>query len=386
MRRCRLVTLSLLTLIICLAGAGAARAEMACDLASQAAASLLLPYFEVDLENENGKATLFAVGNVDSSAVLARAVLWTNWGNPVAAFDFGLEGHAVRTFNLRDILAGRLPETRSPGARPDGRHARCSNPVALPRLDPAALRALLTGQPSLTDGLCYGSAVDGGRLATGYVTVDVVNDCSGAAGLMPLDEGYFRDCASGLASNDNVLWGDFFFIDPSSDHAKGERMVALHADQSRFGADECVDPPCGNRNPTSFYDARGNRMPLPRAYQTRFLEGGGFDAGTELLVWIHGRIRPFRCDAVSADRPTVYLESRSERGVVLGSTDIVTVQAGRLSLADTNLQLGDGFGRVEVSANAPSGDDVQLWVMPLLAAEGRYSVGFGAVPVRDFWE
>lgn len=368
-----------------LLGGSAARAEMACDLASRAAASLLLPYFEVDVESENGKSTLFAVGNTAETAVLARVVLWTNWGNPVAAFDFGLEGQAVRTFNLRDVLAGRLPETQPPPVQA-GRHVSCSNPVVMPALDPAALLKLLTGQPNPVDGLCYGTAVEEGQLATGYVTVDVVNDCSGTSGRTPLDVGYFGDCASGLASNDNVLWGDFFFIDPSSDHAKGERMVALHTDQTRFGTfDACVDPPCGSRNSISFYEPTGNRMPLPAAYQTRFLQGGGFDGGTELLVWVHGRIPPAACANVPRGRPIVRLEAQSERGVALGIGDLSVTHASRVRLSDANLPLGNGFGRVEVTATNSDGQ-AQLWVMPLLAAQGRYSVGFTAVPVRDFCE
>lgn len=386
MVRPRLVSLPsvLVPLAVVLLGGGSASAQgaLTCDLPSQPGATLLLPYFQVDLEEPGGRTTLFSVGNSSDFDVLAHAVLWTNQGNPVASFDVGIEPRAVRTFDVRSILAGQLPETAPPDLQADGRYASCSRPVLeTPDLDPDRLRAILTGQASPDDGLCHAVAVEDGRLATGYLTVDLVNDCSGSPLVTPLDDGYLGDCASGLAANDNVLWGDFFLVDPQQDFAQGERMVAITADQTRFGNDICVDPPCGTRNASSFYYAEGNRMPLPSAYETRFLSGGGFDGGTELLVFVHGRTPPRVCDG-PGEGPVLRLAARSERGADLGATEIPSLHSFKVKVGSEEVPVAEDFGCLEVSARAAG--DRQLWVMPLLSAEGRYGVGLSAIPVRDF--
>ena len=79
-------------------------------------------------------------------------------------------------------------------------------------------------------------------METGYITVDVVRDCSGTELRTPLDGSeYFRDGGAGLATNDNVLWGDWFLVDPSNDFAQGEKLVTLVAVSERFGRyDDCV--------------------------------------------------------------------------------------------------------------------------------------------------
>lgn len=58
-----------------------------CLIGPQTAASLLFPYFEVDKDNPGGMTTLIAISNADSTPTLARVVLWSDWGNPVLAFD-----------------------------------------------------------------------------------------------------------------------------------------------------------------------------------------------------------------------------------------------------------------------------------------------------------
>ena len=82
-----------------------------CRLADQPAATMLIPYFEVDLGDPAGQTTLFSVNNASAKSTLARVVLWTNWGVPTLAFDVYLTGYDVQTLNLRDLFAGKLPQT-----------------------------------------------------------------------------------------------------------------------------------------------------------------------------------------------------------------------------------------------------------------------------------
>src|SRR6185436_5813276 len=76
------------------------------------AATLLLPYFELDLDNPNGITTLFSVNNASATAQLAHVTVWSTWSIPVLDFDVYLTGFDVQTFDIRGILAsGILPQT-----------------------------------------------------------------------------------------------------------------------------------------------------------------------------------------------------------------------------------------------------------------------------------
>jgi hypothetical protein len=60
--------------LTCLIAASSARAEIGTADAAPAA-TLLLPYFEVDLANPNGIDTLISVNNASASAAVANVVL-----------------------------------------------------------------------------------------------------------------------------------------------------------------------------------------------------------------------------------------------------------------------------------------------------------------------
>src|SRR5687768_15190520 len=78
------------------------------------AATLMLPYFEVDLDNTEGVNTLFSINNSAASAVLTKVVVWSDQSVPVLNFNIYLTGYDVQTFSMRDILVlGNLPRTAS---------------------------------------------------------------------------------------------------------------------------------------------------------------------------------------------------------------------------------------------------------------------------------
>jgi hypothetical protein len=97
---------------------GIARAVI-CAPDNVPAATLLLPYFEVDLDRPNGRTTLLSVVNATAEARLAHVVTWTDLGVPTAVLNVYLTGFGVQTLNLRDLFAGLLPQTadlaRDPG-------------------------------------------------------------------------------------------------------------------------------------------------------------------------------------------------------------------------------------------------------------------------------
>ena len=83
-----------------------------CSSDNRPGATLLIPYFEVDLDDPDGRDTLFSVNNADHAPTLAHVVLWTDRGLPTLGFDVYLAPHGGRSFSLRHILVeGRLPAT-----------------------------------------------------------------------------------------------------------------------------------------------------------------------------------------------------------------------------------------------------------------------------------
>src|ERR1700674_4371 len=120
--RCRRLGLRarccLLGLTVLLWRSGPARAVI-CTLDAVPAATLLLPYFEVDLNNPNGLTTLFSVNNASATAILVHVVIWSDLSVPVLDFNIYLTGYDVQSVNLRDIIVnGSMPQTASAGQDP----------------------------------------------------------------------------------------------------------------------------------------------------------------------------------------------------------------------------------------------------------------------------
>src|ERR1700686_5811245 len=91
-----------------------------CTIDAVPAATLLLPYFEVDLNNPNGLTTLFSVNNASATAVLVHVVIWSDLSVPVLDFNIYLTGYDVQSVNLRDIIvAGNMPQPASAGQDPN---------------------------------------------------------------------------------------------------------------------------------------------------------------------------------------------------------------------------------------------------------------------------
>lgn len=273
-----------IALFVCALGALPAGATQ-CAIDQVPAATLLMPYFEVDLTSFNNVTSLVELTNTSSAATLAHVTIWTDWGVPALGFEIYLTGYDVQVFNLRDVIAnGFLPQTASVGQDPkdiisprgprstDVNYVSCAGILPPTSLDAAAradLQAKLKGEPiPSSPTLCAGSP-RGNQIARGYVTVDVVTGCTA---LNPSSAGYF----SGVAANDNKLIGEALFIAPGIDQMWAYPLIHLEA---------ATLPP----NVPSFYgryvgdSGADGREPLPSSYAARFL--GPSPSSTRLLVW-----------------------------------------------------------------------------------------------------
>ncbi|MEO6191975.1 MAG: hypothetical protein ABIS20_03115 [Thermoanaerobaculia bacterium] len=375
----------------------------ACSLDDRPGATLLLPYFEVDLDNPLGRTTLFSVNNASAAAVLVNVVVWTDLGVPTLNFPIYLTGYDVQTINLRDVFAGHVPGTASDTEDPNdtispqGQYSQdlgfpgCAGALP-PGVPPAGflehLQASHTGRVSPITSACAGQRFND-RVARGYVTMDTVSRCGF---LTPRDAGYFG--AGGVATNQNVLWGDFFYADTGRAFVDGENLVRLKADPAAFGAGSQTF--YGRYVGGSGADAR---QPLPRIWAARFASFGlSPDDGTDLVVWRDsGRIvQPFPCGQPPAWYPLlaqVYQAfDEQEQALIYEPPPVATppppprkdqlpAEANRFTVGYERFSIPFEFGWIFLDLGLP--ENAQSWVGVVMKAQGRFSVGFGATPLAN---
>ncbi len=369
-----------------------------CIHGDEPAATLLFPYFEVDLAEPGGRTSLLAITNAAEQCTLARLMTWTDLGVPTLSSYLSLSPGDVQTVNLRDLFQGQLPDTAATFASPE---CAAAGPPACQAADlgadlsaaaAAALRAAHTGAPDPAHGTCAGQDLGDG-VARGYVTVDVVDRCAFPPTVetwaheewlpVPGDEGFFA--ATGTAFQ-NSLWGDLLTVDPQQNFAHGESAVHVPADAAAFVPGEYTF-----YGRYSGFDASDGRYPLSSRLNSRFLSGGAFDGGTTLHVWrdnLSPAVSPVACGAAPPWLPlgeaAVTAFDEEEQAIAgeglaefcLGGTDGV-------SFACDVTVPGIAFGFLALDLGHAGGTPAQAWVSPVMSAEGRYSVGFPAVRLND---
>jgi hypothetical protein len=296
--RRRLLASALVPLLGLGLGMGSAQAEIGFP-DTVPAATLLLPYFAVDLANPNGAQTRFSVINTAAAPTLAKVTLWSNLGVPTFSFDIYLEGRDTLQVDLRQVFAGMLPQT-GPGRVTVGSESNASVsftgctaganqalgvslpvPTRLSDAQIAHLAAAHTGRQSASlSNQCAGANL-GDRVARGYATVDVVNQCAVSN---PSIGGYFVDGGTGIAGNANVLAGSFTLTERPADIVSGSSPL-VHIEASD------TDPLTSDAGDYTFYssyngaDGSDNREPLGGVWQVPLQGNPVVDAGTDVLVW-----------------------------------------------------------------------------------------------------
>ena len=280
-----------------------------CDITFSPAATLLLPYFEVDPAG-TGENTLVTLTNASTTAIVAHVTVWTDWSYPVVDFNLLLTGYDVEGFSLRDVLVrGDLPST-SFGGSPIGRFSGidvdedgkadthyvapyirlggCSSneggPGAIPASLLAQVQSALTGGPfAAGDVPCeqVGSLTEN---LIGYITIDTVSDCTQS---LPIDAPYFQ---APEIRWENQLLGDSIRLNDARGVAGANPLVHIKAVPG--GGASAV-----TTLPHTFYerfqqssplgDSIDRRQPLPALFAARYIEAGtAFD--TDFVIWREG--------------------------------------------------------------------------------------------------
>ena len=116
-----------------------------------------------------------------------------------------------------------------------------------------------------------------------------------------------------VASNVNQLWGDYFIMNGNEDFAFGDNLVHVEAEDG-FSA---ASTPTGYTFYGRYTGATGGadaREPLGTTWAVRYLDGGAFDGGTDLLVWR---------DSTSASTDAFYSCGGGPAWVPLNETEVV---------------------------------------------------------------
>ena len=312
-----------------------------CDIGVYPAATLLLPYFEVDTAAPlgTGTTTLFTITNTSRYPQIAHVTVWTDWAFPVIDFNIFLTGYDVQGINLFDVIVRAIIVPGAPsgtsittvpgsassfmsGATP---LSNTSNPnFVTSAASPLDVRSTCNGLPgayyadlalavknALTIGTGYNTGgvscstqigSNTGTRAKGYVTVDVVSYCSTQ---LPADLGgsYFAGPAASILF-DNVLLGDYQQIGPtpagsgfsSTFDAGGGPMVHVRAMPEGGLSGASGGQPVATNLPFTFYDrytpagarTADRRQPLPSSWTARYIQGGTAGFATDLKIWREG--------------------------------------------------------------------------------------------------
>jgi hypothetical protein len=378
--------------------------EESCDIATLPAATLLLPYFEVDTENGGGRNTLFTLTNAGPTDRIARVTLWTDYGFPVFQFNVFLTGYDVQSISLYDVfVSGWIAPVTGTGTQvtPRGPLSARNRSLDLSECErlagpldaaliPELQRAFLDGR--VAPGVApQGCTRIGGKHdnATGYATIDVVRNCDLH---MPDTPEYWTDDIA----FDNVLTGDYQQVDVDNATAEGLPLVHIrtvehteHTFYSQF------------QNPTT--PRLDRRQPLPSVFAARWVQRhvGPASSRTSYRIWREIEFDVERCrggeaqvediaEFVRFDEQESAVATRRYGCCVLPiyiRDELPVTSTTEVSDDDVFPQLDNGalggwmYLNLDSRRHAPRAS--QSWVVVSMKEPGVYSVAYDAMPLGN---
>jgi hypothetical protein len=387
-----------------------------CDIGTYPAATLLLPYFEVDCDAPATSAidTVFTVINTSKNPQIVRMTVWTDLGFPEAWSSIFLTGFGTESVSMYALIArGHYPT--SSDQYPHG--SMSADNLANPNFTDTSWCWWTGGTVATEWQQRLQSAMTGGdresgcpvstkhRLATGYVTLDVVSSCSLTS---PLDPAYWTD----VILYDNVLTGAYERVNPNvttGNYAGGNPLVHIRAVPGGGPAGSTASQIL----PFTFYDrytpanARhiDRRVPLPSVFTARWINGGPTGFETKYVFWREGIVGPSAGECSYAQNATVPLKTarvvrfdEHENSVVLSCGGACTAAVPLASTISSNSALFPPVGGtsdvagwlwIDLDNHAAEGTgsiystprQSQNWVIVQMYAEGRYGVDYDATSV-----
>ena len=371
--------------------------DASCDIGVVPAATLLLPFFEVDLLSQQGETTVFTITNTTAEERIARVTLWTDWAVPIFTFNVRLAGYELRSMSMYDVLArGIVPEDCGAPAGP------------LPEETLAYLQSAFTGGvvPAMGDREACPKVGEDHDDAAGYATIDVVGNCSTNGPDVPA---YWSEDLR----YDNVLIGDYEQVNSDQNFAQGSPMVHIRAvPEGGTPQQRRDDPAAATPFQRTFYAIYQNpaaplldaRQPLPSVFAARWISGGVGDFQTFLKIWRQGKTHTTTCNTHKETGNLQYVEIVKFDEMENAVSDAplpcrlcapclyypTTLPAtSRTSVNDFAIYpvMGNGAvsGWLYFNLDNCQQDSwgSQNWVVVSMRAEGRYSVDMDAAPMGN---
>lgn len=397
--------------------AASVRNDDSCDIGVYPAATLLLPYFQVDIgvvPEGSSETTIFTVTNTSPQPQAARVTLWTDFAYPVFSFDLFLTGYDVQKINLFDVIKnGRIAPDTELGS--NASHRGELSDEDNPRLDEISCRSLPGVLPSvlitrMQSAFTTGRVPDIGEVAgcrtaggahvdaIGYATIDVVGACTGR---LPTETNYFTH----EIRFDNVLTGDYVQINTEQNFAQGNPMVHIRAvpeggqaaTRRRTNLPRTFYSRLQSSNATRTLDGR---QPLPSTFAARWIEGGRGGFETYFKIW---RESNAASDAACSSYPTSsYLpvaeisrfdENENVEGIagvipgpapspqILPSSSMITTLSDPFPVNTAGAVAGWMYFNLHTVGEERAA--LQNWVTTSMRAETRFSVDLDAVALGN---
>jgi hypothetical protein len=200
-----------------------------------------------------------------------------------------------------------------------------------------------------------------------------------------MQAGYFVKGGKGIASDANVLWGEYHLINSRKNTADGQAAISIVADPDHF-----------NNGDYTFYgryvsfDGRDDRIPLSSLYYVRYMNGGAFTSGTELVVWRDNRRATAslaNCGKSPAWAPlgemqiVTFDEEENPTEVVGGNAFPVATQ--KVRVGGPGLAVARPMGFLMLDLWHKDASHAQAWVSVMMSAKGHFSTGYEALRVDD---
>lgn len=399
--------------------------DASCDISLLPAATLLLPYFEVDINSPaaTSENTIFTITNTGQLPQIARVTLWTDFAYPVFTFNIYLTGYDVQSINLFDVIVrGEIAPDEGTGSDVSpvgelsgtGYRTAFNNPLVdeltctdLPvklsaPLVTRMMSAFLTGKVPSTSALeACNQAGSPHTNAVGYATIDVVGRCDST---MPNELSYF---ASDIRY-ENVLMGDYHQINGNEDFAQGGTMVHIRAIPEGGTPHTRDEQPEFRVNlPRTFYGAYQHperptldaRQPLPSLFAARWIIGGATGYETYYKIWREGRGRlescaAYKTNAFAAQALVRFDEEENPeatnthcfppyycRSPLFNPTSLIDNDSDQFP-PNTQGAVG-GWMYLNLDDHERDDDARQAWVVVSMRAEDRFSTDFDALALGN---
>ncbi|MGE4191289.1 MAG: hypothetical protein AB7G12_15505, partial [Thermoanaerobaculia bacterium] len=204
---------------------------------------------------------------------------------------------------------------------------------------------------------------------------------------------------------DNILWGDYFYINGGENFAQGDNLVHIQAAADEIEAGLLSNGSFYNRCDWSAVPYADYRESLGTTFAAHYYRNAQFSGGTHLQIWRDSTYdgAPFACGAPATtgwypigQSQVVIFDAQENTEVpdicqispcppgtpedlfapreanVIDVDDIATFSSGWIYM-NLNEQFGEGVYELR-----------QNWVNQTHDAEGRFSVGYAAVVISDF--